>query len=235
MPLPPPPEISNKTTQVEMDPVSCLCSSQHPTNVMTGVVTRLLQEHFANVNNLIYTDKFDGRTGVEEMIWSKDRTLTKIQIDPVWLYNAEDIQRRPAIYVKRNTWTTQRLGIADGYTINASKTASGEIGRVRGEYKSRAVLGSHTIFAVGRTGAEAELIGSEVFDFLLSFSPILRSDLSLHRMEVTEIGPVSMLDESSEHFVVPVTLAYAAMWAWRLEMISPWLQKLSIDSSPAKC
>lgn len=212
-----------------MEPVSSLCTTQHPTNIMTGVVVRLLQEHFARADNLIYTEELDGSKQLEGYIWDPDNKVTKIQIQPVHQYNAQDIQRRPAIYVKRNAWKPHRVAINHGQTINAKPTEDGRIERVRGEYHSQAVLGSHSIFCVGKTGAEAELLGSEVFDYFISFAPIMRKDLKLHRLEVEEIGGIKTIDEEVEHFVVPITLAYAFFWTWRLEAVAPWLQKFSID------
>lgn len=235
MPLPDPPSTSDKTTLVDMDPVSCLCSSQHPTNIMTGVILRLLREHFSRADNIIYDSSFEGKSCLEQLVWTSDSKTTAIQIQPVWAYKVQDVQRRPAIYVKRNEWTTQKLGINEGFTVNASRGLNGEIGRVKGEYQSRMVLGSHTINCVSGEGAMCEDLAGEVFDFMMSFSSVFRSDLKLHKFEVASIGAISEVDESTEHFVVPIVVNYAAAWAWNLNVVAPWFQKLSIDLEPKKC
>jgi hypothetical protein len=234
MPLPAP-----TPTKVNFVPVSSLCTTGHVANVITGVWVRVLREHFSNSANLEFNGiNALGREELEQYIWAgdgqgnADATKTRIQIDSVLRYNAQDVQRRPALYVKRNTFQTQRLGIRDGFTLGPRRTPEGGIERVQGEYKARILLGSHTVFCVGGSGAEAELLGMEVFSHLVGFSQILREDLKLHRLEVTEVGEAAVLDEAVERFVVPVTVAYAAIPAWRVDVVAPWLKTLEINVVP---
>ena len=232
---PQPPCPDGRLTQIEMDTASALCSTFKSPLVMTGVVLKLLQEHFSRPENLIYNGSSElGKTQLEGYIWDPDNTKTRIQIQTVWRYNTQDIQRRPALYIKRNQWTTQRLGIDDGLTVGVEIGPDGNPIHLGDEYHKRMILGSHTIFAVGSVseGAEAELLGTEVFDYLMSFAPVLRRDLKLHRIEVMSVEPVSILEEAHEHFVVPVVLSYAFSWSWRLVGVAPWLKSLAIELFP---
>lgn len=162
-------------------------------------------------------------------IWDKDNTKTKIQIQPIWAYNLQDIQNRPALYVKRNSMKTQRLGINDGLGVKVTRDADGKVLHVGGEKHAIAVLGSHTIFCVGNTGAEAELLGAEVFNHLVGFAPILRAELHFHRLLVMEMGEIALLEEFDDHFVIPVVVAYAFTRSWQIIQVAPWLKTLSID------
>lgn len=199
---------------------------------MTGIITRSLQEHFANPENLEFNKLVGVDTSarqLEELKWDPDFEKTKIQIDPVWKYNAQDIQRRPALYIKRNvTKPGDRLGIDDGFTVNSNRNANGSVDQVRGEYHSKLLLGSHTVFAVGTTAMEAEILAQEVFNHFMMMGPLLRRDLKLTRMSVEELGEVAVLDEFVEHFVVPVVVAYAHTATWRIYQIAPWLKSLTI-------
>jgi hypothetical protein len=199
-------------------------------NVLTGVFLKLLQEHFSRKENLIYNGASEvGKKQLEGYIWDEDNTKTRIQIQNVWRYNVQDIQRRPALYVKRNKWTTQRIAINDGQTVGINR--GDDKSTLGSEFHTRLILGSHTIFAVGSEGegAEAELLGAEVFDYVMSFAPVLRGELNLHRLEVSSVEPVMLLDEQTEHFVVPIVVAYGFSWTWRLHMIAPWLKSLALE------
>ncbi len=224
-----PSALSSRTTEVGLDPVSALSVVQHLPNLMTGVFTRLMQEHFAGAAQLGYTIDFDGKLGLENYIWNDNET-TKIQIQPLYKLNLQDVQRRPALYIKRNKWSTKKLAVNDGQSVSVERSAAtGKITRINGDKHSRMVIGSHTIFAVAKSGAEAELIAAEVFDYLISFAPILRSELCLHNFEVLDLEEIKPVKEWTDIFTIPIVVGYAKCWTWRLEAVSPFLQKFAID------
>lgn len=225
-----PTETSSRTTLAGLDRVSALSCTQHIPNLLTGVILRLAQEHFANAANLAYTIDFDGVKGLENYIWTKDPKTTGIQIEPVTKWDPTDVQRRPAIYIKRNKWETHKLAINDGLSTAVIPSISGKgAGNIRGEKHARGVIGSHTLFTVAKEGAEAELIAAEVFDYFMSFAPILRQEFNLLKFEVLELEDIKPVKEHQEMWVVPVVVAYASAWTWRLEAQSPFLQKLSLE------
>lgn len=220
-------------THVGLDPVSSLCTTGLNGNILTGIFVRLAREHFARPLDLEYNGSVEQKEELEGYIWSEDISQTRILIDAVWKFNSQDIQRRPAILVKRNAWKPQRLVIADGMTVGPARRDDGAIDRVRGQIQTKAVLGSHTLFCVGGTGAEAELLGAEVFRHLHEFSQVIREDVHLHRFSVEELGEVSLVEEFDDHFVVPVVAAYAFLSAWRVDIQAPWLKTIAIDPRPA--
>jgi hypothetical protein len=225
-------------TPLDMDVVSSLCSSQHPANVLTGLWTRLLREHFSNAENLQFggqdESNADGEplTQLQGYLWSDDNKQTKIQIQPVWEYNPQDIERRPALYVKRNAYKFERLAINDGQTVGSEKDASGRVVRVPNARHSKMMVGSHTVFCVGQTGAETELLAQEVANHVMMFGPRLRIDFKLHRLTVAEVGELAVLDEFVEHFVVPVVVAYGIAMSWEIKEIQPYLKAIGIDVRP---
>jgi len=230
-------------TTVGLTPASSICTSRHTSNVLTGIFVRLLQEHFSDSQNLEfngeneYADSAETRPAMQlqDYIWTPSNETTKIQIQPVWAYNPQDIQRRPALYVKRNAQRPQRMAINDGMTIAARRTGPLPTDiEVRGEYHSVMVLGSHTIFCAGGTGAEVELLAQEVFDQVAMFAPLLRTDFKFHRVAMQELGEIAILDaEGGNHYVIPVVIAYAYALAWRIKQIAPWLKSLSVEVHPS--
>ncbi len=235
MSLPP-----SQPTIIGLDPKSSLCATGHPANVLTGIFVRILREHFSLADNLEYegSNEFESETSplpkrqLQQYIWNEDNTVTHIQIQPVWAYNSQDIQRRPGIYVKRNSLQPQKLAINDGYTMNAGRDENGKVINIKGEYKSILMVGSHTVFCVGDSGAEVELIGAEVFEHLQGFAQVIRQDAKLHKFAVMELGEVALLDEFVEHFVVPIVVGYAFTWTWRVDKIAPRLKTVTIDVRP---
>ena len=230
------PPVSDRTTMVGLEPASSLCSTGPFANVLSGAFLRTLQEHFSDPSNLAYNgEDMDLITqgGVQlpglqlqKYVWNPDETKTGIQIQPVWKYNSKDIQRRPAYYVKRNKWQLAPQEAIDyGMTVSASKDGPA----VRGQYQTCTIIGSHTIFAVGQSGAGVELLASEAYDLFMSFRSAIREDLKLHKFAVLEIDAAQLVDEHVEAWVVPVVLAYAKAMAWRVDRVAPWLKSVAVD------
>lgn len=203
------------------------------------MILRALQEHFSDIRNLEFGGHNAlGRVQLSAYQWIPDENgdgsvESPIQIMPSWAYNARDTQKRPALYVKRNRYTFQRLGINNGMTTGPRRDRrTGEVVKVPGDYHSKAILGSLTVFCVGGSGAEAELLGSEVSNHFSMFGPVMRTDLKLHRFEVTEVGEVSHFEESDSRFVVPVVIGYVVMQTWRIDVVAPLFKTLEIDVRP---
>ncbi len=224
------------TTKVNLDSVSSLCSSRHPSNVLTGLWVRLFREHFSNRDSLEFGGWDEPNDQLKDLIYIEEggpATPTAkndtIQIKPVWEYSTKDPTRRPGIYAKRNKTTFERLAINDGLSTGMPRNEQGLVVESPGEYHTLMMLGSHTMFCVGRTGAETELIAQEVSNHVISFSPSLRQEYKMHQLRLVEIGEVGLLDEFVEHFVVPVVIGYALTYNWRLIQVQPFLKKIGLS------
>jgi len=225
-------------TRVGMDQHSSICTTGFTPNILTGFFVRALREHFSDPLNLEFGGRNEFRIvdeqevfvkELERYIWHSDVSQTRILIDPVWKYNRQNIQQRPGILVKRNQFTTAKQAIGDGMTVGPKRDNMGRISRVRGRYQTRAIRGSHTIFSIAGSAAEAELLGAEVFNHFGQFEQILRDELNMHVFEAKSVEPVAYLEEFDDHFVVPVVLAYAYFATWRVDVVAPWLKSLAIE------
>jgi len=216
-------------TLVDLDEWSSLCSTGHTPNIVTGAFLRFLQEHFADplkIENValrdnIFTPQLEDTT--------EGLVATGILIDPIYKWNPQNFALRPAIYLKRNGMQTQRWGINDGLTIGLGRDAQGQLKTYEGEYHTVGVMGSHTLFCIGRAGAETEILASEVFREIQCFAPLLRRDLKLKRLNVTEVTEVNKLEEYDQHFVVAVVVGWYYFERWILRPIAPWLKSIAID------
>ena len=218
-------------TLVDMDEWSSLCSTGHTPNILTGALLRFIQQHFSDPAQIEHP-------ALRDNIWvdNPDDTTEGIPpkgilINPIYKWNPVDFQRRITIYVARNKITTQRLGINDGLTVGlGTDPVTGELKTAEGEKHIVGVQGSHTLFCIGRAGAEVEVLGNEVYRQILYFSPILRRDLKLKRLVVSEVSPISMLQEYDQHFVVTVAVGWYYFEKWKLRPVAPWLKAISIGT-----
>lgn len=220
--------VADEPTLVDLQEYSSLCSTGHTPLIITGAILRFLQEHFSR------PEKIENKA-LRDNIWVENPDDTTegippkgILIEPIYNWNPVDFQRRVAVYISRNQVTTQRLGINDGLTVGLGKNSDGELKTDEGEYHVVGVQGSHTLSCIGRAGAEAEVLGNEVWREILHFSPVLRRDLKLKRLVVSEASPVSQLPEYDQNLVVTVAVGWYYFEKWRLRPMAPWLKSLAI-------
>lgn len=223
--------VEPEPTLVDLDEWSSLCSTGFTPNIITGLLLRFLQDQFSA------PDKIENPV-LRNNIWhgKPDDTTegipgTGILIEPTYKWNPQDFQTRLAVYVTRNTMSTQRLGINDGYKVGLGRDPkTQELKTDEGEYKVVGVQGSHTLACVGRAGAEAEVLGTEVWRDVLHFAPVLRKDLKLKRLVVSEASPVAVLEEYDQNFVVTVAVGWYYFEKWRLRQSAPYLKTMSIGT-----
>lgn len=191
--------------------VSSLCSTGLRPQTLTGAFLRLMAQKFSVPENIR-----DPR--IRHYVWSPDDTLSKILIIPAYKWQAGTLQNRPAVVVKRNQWTISPLGIGDGLMVPAWH--SDQI-PANPEEMYIGVTGSHTMFIVARTAAEVEMLSTEVAMNLIHFGQAIRNDLMMDKLQVTEVGPVAIVEEDKENFAVPVTVAYTYVEAWTIVAETP--------------
>ena len=219
-------------TKIGLDAVSSIEVTGHPANILTGIVLRLLREHFASRPDIEYNGVSIPGWDLTKYIWNQDNTKTGIQIQPVWLWNAQDIARRPGIYVKRNGIQVIKFAINHGTTVGAERASDNHIVEVRGDYKSALLEGSHSIIVVSSSPDEVEVLGQEVFNHLLEFGPEIRTDFKLNLWEMKEFSELAKLEESSEHFAASITVQWRCFNTWRIKGLGPWLKTLEIHGTP---
>jgi hypothetical protein len=90
-------------------------------------------------------------------------------------------------------------------------------------------MGSHTLFCLGGSGAQADLLASEVQREMTEFGPVIQRSMRLHRFQAVEVGEIGELEESTEHFVTPVVVAYAFEQRWVVLQQAPRLSAVSLS------
>ena len=229
MPLPDP--ITNVPSQQLDKEVSALCSERIRPIVITGALLWLIRRHFADANNIV-------DAALREYVWDADTEKSTITIESITKFSgasSQAVQLRPAVYVKRNVYRPQRISIGDRFHGRRPGLVPVDSGGRNyavdtADKFGLFIGGSHTFFCVGGAEAEAEAVGTEVFFELVEFTPLIRRDLDFHRFFVTEMGPAQRLEESDEHWAVPIVVVYAFEHDWLLRPEEPLLKTISINT-----
>lgn len=227
-----------KPYMVDAEP-SALCTIGRPPIVLTGAILWVLRQHFADADNIV-------NAGLKTRIWRPgvedvgDTRGSGIMIEAITRWpgpQTQTLQKRPAVLVKRNTYNVSRIGIGNRY--QGSSTPSIDKSKVFCDYAIGSgtqygvqIVGSHTMFCIGGTGAEAEELGTEVFFELLEFGPVIRQDLDLVRFDAAGLGALARLEESKENWVSPVVVSWVFNHDWVLRREGLPLKTVALSASP---
>ena len=200
--------------------VSAFCQRGPRPRYITGAIRWALIAHFSN-------EDFIEQEQVKGYVWNEDKTQSNLLIESAHKWETVVTQQRPALMIKRNEVKPRKLGINHGMTTGIDTTGDKQY---QGDVKTCAMTGSHTVFCIGQSGAEAEALGQEVLQELLEFGPVIHRDICLAKWEVAGMGGIGKLEESREHFVVPVTVAWAYFNTWMLRPVGPYLHKIVVNT-----
>lgn len=194
---------------------SSLCSLGPRPHIMTGIFVTLLRNHFSDANN-IESEVF--RTRLFKTGTDADETGVMIEDATVWTPSRTG--KRPAVVVRRNAWDHQKRTTFDS---RAGTTAEGH-----GIYV-KFWRGSHTIFCIANTGTETEILGAETYRMLMHFGPVFREYFKLMQLEIMQYGQLARVEEATQRFVVPITLAYGWSEQWIIREHVPPLQDVRLS------
>jgi len=184
---------------------------------VVGALVQLLRDNFSTSQNIQLPE-------LRAYTWSPDLSATRILIEDVLRYTPQNLGQRPALLVRRNAFQVQNILLGGGGAFTTPETVTQGV-----EYQV-AWSGSVTVFAVGRTGGEAEQLGHEAGAFLRQFGMLIRAKLGLLRFQHLETGAAGKLKESREHFAVPQTFGISYWETWRLSEESPILKRFTIQT-----
>ena len=181
---------------------------------MTGIFRDILSRHFSSA-------AFIEEPDLRQLLW-KESEETNILIESVHRWRPELTEHRPAVIIKRNAYQNMRRGVGD-------RRQGPPADKYGADKFVTYWTGSHTLFCIGGTGAQAELLGTEVQREITEFAPVLANVLNILRLQVTQVGAIAELEEAQENFVVPVTVGYTYEERWALRKQAPLLSHVSLQ------
>lgn len=192
---------------------STVCSFLPTRMLLTGLFRDLLVRHFSQADNLQHGD-------LRQLLWTQT-DATGILIESIMKWQPQTTEKRPAILIKPNSMQNMRRGIGNR-NQGPPADMSGN------PHHSTFWVGSHTLFCIGGSGAQAEYLQCEVQRQITQFALIIAKSVHLHRLEVVDIGEVSEVEEATENFIVPVTVGWAYEEKWITALQAPRLKVVSL-------
>jgi len=205
--------------------VSALCSYGMRPHVMTGLLRQLLLGHFSDPQNI---EEPKVRRQIEQLQqWQPEQPENQqisrgLLIESITRWSPNSADKRPALLIKRNSWSWLKQTIGDKLSSNPYTGQESYFGFWQG---------SHTIYCMSGTGAETEFLAAEAVKFLILFSPLIRSQLELHKFFVSEVGGVGEVQEVVQGYAVPVTVTYVAEENWSIQPYVPRLKRIVFKAS----
>jgi hypothetical protein len=193
---------------------SSLCAVGITRLLLTGIFLDIMRQVFAS------SDYIEDGLLRPDLVWNPGDT-TGILIESVTAWKPRLTEKRPAIIVKPNSWTNMRRGIGD---LRQGPPADHQ----GNQHFITHWVGSHTLFCIGNSGAQAEILAAETQHHITQSALVIAKSVGLQRLQVLEIGPVSELEEATETFSVPVTAGYGVEQKWILRQQAPRINRLSL-------
>jgi hypothetical protein len=179
--------------------------------LVTGLCRQVLINHFSSPDFIEDPDLVDA-------VWT-DGPRTGILIESVFRWVGSNVEKRPAVLVKPNAYKTVRLAINDLYSADGQGF----------DHYLNLKVGSHTLFCIGGSGASCEILTTEAEREIDEFGPVIRQQLGLDKFQVTEVGPLSIVEESRQAYVRAITVAWAYQHAWKIESEARPLQGFDLN------
>ncbi len=199
---------SECSPQFTVPQMTALCSLMMRDLLLVGTLRDHLTRHFARPT---YIEEPDLR----HLIWQPGEA-TNILIETNHRWRPELTEARPAVIIKRNDFENQRIG-AFGEALQGPD----KYGDV---HYNTFWVGSLTLFCMGGSGEQAELLGTEVQRDLTEFGPVIAKSLGLKRWQVVRRGAVGKLREAKDIWATPVVLAVAFDERWIIIQNAPKLR-----------
>lgn len=175
-----------------------ICTHGHRRLLITGLLLKLLTNHFSRAEQLIFPE-LSGR------LWTATEDSPLI-IESSWSWKPLAASKRPALLVRAGPLQAQRIALADlQETLPSGKNSFAKM-----------LSGSHTILVIAATEAESETLAAETFRFLLRCEQPLQRSLNLLRFQIAELGPPTLMEEYAQMIGCQISLQYAWLEAWEI-------------------
>ena len=194
--------------------LSSVCATLGRLQVLTGVFRDLLTKSFSHADWI-------ENPQLKQLLW-RSNTSTRILVEAHYRWTPEQAKQRCAVIIKRNAYAAEYKG------LGGSMGQGGTVDEYGDPHYEIFWVGSHTLFCIGGTGAEAEILATEVQRQLTQFAPVIQRSLGLMRLRAAQLNEISRLEEAPENFLVPVTFSVAYAERWTIKQQAPRLRGISL-------
>lgn len=163
--------------------------------------------------------------------WDEDPLTTKLVIELSQNYKLEEVQKRPAIYIQRGTFTTRRLVFGDMAKPEHQTRTKEPTNYDKVDLYSKEVQGTISINAYALEGGEAEAIANLIFECFVTQEQLLEREFKYKWLGDVSIGPIGVLEEDRTIYNVQITISpviYDFVWSNKVQ--GPLLKRLGMQS-----
>lgn len=193
---------------------SALCSLPLSPFVIEGLIRNMLINHFSSADNI-------QDPSLRGLLWN-GLASGNILIEAFYTWKPESTDTRPAVIIRRNSLANRRISIGD--RLHGGVDVEGN------EHFVTQWVGSSTLFCIGQSGTQAELLGFEVQRELTEFAPELLTYVNkLKRFQAAELGGMVELEEARERYTTPVTVGYRYDQTWVVRPRVPRLKRIILQ------
>jgi len=182
--------------------------------MIDGVLVQLMVQHFSYPDHYLYP-------ALTDVYWaptSDERTLN-IYIFTTWQGPQEVIS--PAIIYNNLGQKPQRIAIGDQFYQSSERPGV--------EGFARQYHGAHRLMCIGQTDGQAELMASELSEWLTMFSPWLVKNLPFYDFQVGPREQPRLYSELGDKVGVAFTVSYSYLWAWEMVPAGPPLKSVTLN------
>jgi len=174
-------------------------------------------------------------------LWKPDDLLAQsinsnLLITTAHNYNTTNAQQRPAIIIKRQgTNLGERMSIGDRYQTPTNLIGNGHdpnYEATMGQHQQlMQVQGAHSVMCIGDSGANAEVMGIELWHTFIDHTQIIRRDMGLDAFRVGPLQTAGKLKEANTSWVVPFTVTYTYQRATLVRQEAPLLKAFTVETA----
>lgn len=182
--------------------------------MIDGVLVQLMVQHFSYPSHYLYSK-------LQDVFWSTNPSERTLNIYPFTSWQGPQSITSPAIVYNNLGQRPQRIAIGDQFYQSTDRPGV--------EAFARQYHGAHRLMCVGRTDGEAELLASELYEWLTAFSSWLVKNLPFYNFEPSDREQPKLYSDLGDKVGVAFTVSYSYLWAWEMVPAGPPLKAVTLN------
>lgn len=182
--------------------------------MIDGVLVQLLTQHFSAPEHYLYS-------GLDSVRWSTNSKTRTLNIYSLTSWQGPESIDSPAIVYSNLGQRPKRIAIGDQFYHNDDRPDT--------EGFARQYHGAHRLMCIGHTDGQAELLATELSEWLTMFSPWLTRNLPFLDFQVAQREPPKIYSELGDKVGVALAISYSYIWAWEMVPVGPPLKAVTLN------
>ena len=163
---------------------------------------------------------------LQDNVWNTVPKRSHIKIEPATKVTEDQVETTPAIIVGRGALSSTVVGLYGGW----EKQTFGQDPLLdNSDHRSVDIKGTISVSCMGRSGAEADLLGHEVFFSLIDYAHPLAQEMCVGAFQVNSLSPAEKLSSSDHLWVTRIEIGVSYTHSWELTRAQPPWKTFKLD------